>query len=235
MASVGLTSKAGGQVRRGNLAPLTSSVGLKAVMAVSGFVWVGFLVGHLGTNAHLFGGPESLNDYYASLKANAVLFWGVRVVLATSIAAHIAAATILTRRSNAARGVGYRVRQYRTSSFAGRTMPWTGVVVALFILYHLLHFTTGQAMPAGTTFIEGDDYSNIVSSFSISYVALIYIACLVLLGFHLWHGAFAATLSLGLRHPRYTRAVRLAVGALVAGLLAGMLSMPISVLAGLVR
>ena len=114
-------------------------------------------------------------------------------------------------------------------------MPWTGVVVAVFILYHLLHFTTGQAMPSGTRFIEGDDYANIVSSFSISYVALVYIACLVLLGFHLWHGAFAATLSLGLRHPRYTRPVRLVLAVLIAGLVLGMLSMPIAVVAGLVR
>lgn len=215
--------------------PLASSVGLKAVMATSGLVWIGFLVGHLGTNAHLFGGPASLNEYYAGLKSNAVLFWGVRVVLATSIVAHVTAATILTRRANAARSVGYRMRRYRTSTFAGRTMPWSGVVLAVFILYHLLHFTTGHAMPPGTTFVEGDDYRNIVSSFSIGYVALAYIGCLLLLGAHTWHGAVAATLSLGIRHPQYNRVVRLVMGAVVALIVAGMLSMPIAVVIGLVR
>jgi succinate dehydrogenase / fumarate reductase cytochrome b subunit len=236
MASVDARGEAGSALRSGGTtARLTSSIVLKAVMAVSGLIWLGFLLGHLGTNAHLFGGPSSINDYYAGLKSNTALFWGVRVVLATSIAAHVTAATILTRRSTAARQHGYRTRRYLTSTLAARTMPWSGVVLAVFILYHLLHFTTGQAMPAGTTFVEGNDYGNIVSSFSIWYIALIYIGCLLLLGLHVWHGAFAATLSLGLRHPRYTGPLRSVLALIVVALIGGMLSMPISVLAGLVR
>lgn len=216
-------------------APRLSAITLKATMAVSGLVWLGFLVGHLGTNLNLYAGSAALNDYYAGLKSNAVLFWGVRVVLATSIVAHVTAATMLTRRSNAARAIGYRERRYRTSTLAARTMPWSGVVLGLFILYHLLHFTTGQGMPPGTSFVEGDDYANIVASFSLWYVALGYVACLLLLGLHVWHGAFAATLSLGLRHPRYTAALRRVLGALVLALLAGMVSLPIAVLTALVR
>jgi succinate dehydrogenase cytochrome b subunit len=217
------------------LAPRPSAIALKAVMAVSGSIWLGFLLGHLGTNLNLYAGPTALNEYYAALKSNAVLFWGVRVVLATSIVAHVSAAIMLTRRSNAARTIAYRERRYRTSSLAARTMPWTGVVLALFILYHLLHFTTGHGMPPGTRHVEGDDYANIVASFSLWYVALAYVACLLLLGLHLWHGAFAATLSLGLRHPRYTGMLRGVLGAIVLVVIVGMLSMPVSVLLALVR
>lgn len=204
-------------------------------MAVSGSIWLGFLAGHLVTNLNLYAGATSLNGYYAALKSNAVLFWGVRVVLATSILAHVTAATMLTRRSVAARTIGYRRRRYQTSSVAGRTMPWTGVVLAVFIVYHLLHFTTGHAMPPGTRYVEGDDYANIVASFSLWYVALAYVACLALLGLHVWHGASAATLSLGLRHPRYTTALRRALGAVVVVVIFGMLSMPIAVLVAVVR
>ena len=216
-------------------APWPSAIALKAVMAVSGLTWLGFLLGHLGTNLNLYAGAASLNGYYAGLKANAVVFWGVRVVLATSIVAHVSAATMLTRRSAAARAIGYRERRYRTSSLAARTMPWSGAVLVLFILWHLLHFTTGHAMPPGTAFAEGNDYANIVASFSLPYVALAYIVCLVLLGVHLWHGAFAATFSLGLRHPRYTAMLRRGLGAVVCFVIAGMLSLPISVLLAVVR
>ncbi len=224
-----------GLTRTTRAAPWPSAVALKAVMAVSGLTWLGFLVGHLGTNLNLYAGAASLNDYYAGLKSNAVLFWGVRVVLATSIIAHVTAATILTRRSAAARAIGYRERRYRTSTLAARTMPWSGVVLALFIPYHLLHFTTGHGMPPGTTFVEGDDYRNIVASFSVWYVALGYIVCLLLLGLHIWHGAFASTLSLGLRHPRYTPVLRRGLGAIALAVLVGMLSLPIAVSLALVR
>lgn len=212
-----------------------STITLKTLMAISGFVWFGFLVGHLGSNLHVFGGPESLNTYYAGLKANAVIFWGVRVVLATSIVVHSAAAFSLTRRSVAARPVGYRRRQNIASTFASRTMRWTGPLVGVFILYHLLHFTGGQAMPAGTTFKPEDTYNNIVSSFSIGYVALAYVLSLSLLGLHLWHGAYAATLSLGARHPKYDRKLKLGLTTLAALLVLGMLSIPIAVVAGFVR
>lgn len=201
-------------------------------MAVSGFVWVGFLLAHLGTNAHLFGGPDSLNEYYAGLKSNAFLLWGVRSVLAVTLVAHVTAAVMLTRRKSAARSIGYREQRHRSSTFAGRNMAWTGLVLGAFILYHLAHFTTGQAMPPGTTFVHGDEFGNIVSSFSIWYIAAIYIFCLVLLGMHLFHGATAATLSLGVRHPRYDNIVRRVLGGLVAALVIGMLSMPIAVLFG---
>lgn len=204
-------------------------------MAVSGFVWLGFLVGHLGTNLHLFGGAASLNDYYAGLKANAQIFWAVRVVLATSVLAHIAAAVTLMRRNSRARPTSYYQRRNQASSFASLTMRWSGPLIGLFILYHLLHLTVGSAMPAGTSFIEGDDYSNIVASFSVWYVAAIYIFSLGLVAAHLWHGAWAATLSLGMRHPRYTQPLRIALLGLTLLLSLGMLSIPLAVVAGWVQ
>jgi succinate dehydrogenase / fumarate reductase, cytochrome b subunit len=214
---------------------LGSSTLLKAVMAVTGFVWVGFLVGHLGTNARVFGGAQMLNEYYASLKSNLLLFWGVRVVLATSVVAHVVAAVTLQRRSFAARPVRYKKRRYKAASLASRTMPWSGVVIGLFILFHLLHLTTGQLMPAGAAFVDGDDYHNIVASFSVWYVALAYVLCIALVGMHLWHGLSSATLSIGLRHPRYARLLRWGPASLVVGLVLGMLAIPLSVLFGCVR
>ena len=90
----------------------------------------------------------------------------------------------------------------------------------------------GSAMPHGTTFTEGDDYANIVSSFSVWYVAMIYIVALGLVGLHLWHGVWSATVSLGLRHPRYNGPLRaLAIGVTLL-ITVGMLSIPVSVLAG---
>jgi succinate dehydrogenase / fumarate reductase, cytochrome b subunit len=214
---------------------LTSSVFLKAVMAVSGFVWLGFLVGHLGSNLHLFAGAASMNGYYAGLKANAVIFWGVRVALIGSVAAHIAAAYVLARRSQAARPLGYRVKRNLATSYAGLTMRWSGPLLGVFIVYHLLHFTVGVAMPAGAPFVEGDDYGNIVRSFSGGYAPFVYIGALALLSFHLWHGAAAGTLSLGARHPQWDRRLRIALACVVMIAVGGFLSMPVAVWLGIVR
>lgn len=195
---------------------LSTSIFSKSVMALSGFVWVGFLVGHLGTNLHLFGGPVSLNDYYAGLKANTFVFWGVRVVLATSVLAHIAAAVTLMRRNADARPVAYRRRSSLATSFASRTMRWSGPLLGLFILYHLLHLTVGSAMPSGTTFTEGDDFGNIVSSFSVWYVAAIYIASIGLLSL-------------------YDRPARIAAIGIASLISLGMLSIPVAVVMGFVQ
>jgi succinate dehydrogenase / fumarate reductase cytochrome b subunit len=204
-------------------------------MATSGLVWIGFLVGHLGTNAHLFGGAEMLNRYYAGLKENVGIFWGVRVVLASSVVAHIACAITLRRCSSEARPVRYRKRRYQAATLASRSMPWSGIGIGLFILFHLLHLTTGQAMPPGAVFVDGDDYGNIIASFSRWYVVLAYVVSIGFITLHLWHGAMAATLSVGIRHPRYTDALRKGLAVLVVLLGLGMLSIPLSVFAGCVR
>lgn len=212
--------------------PRWSSPTLKAVMAVSGAVWLGFLVAHLGTNIRVFGGPASINDYYAGLKSNAVVLWGVRAVLALSILAHAAAAIILTQRSRAARPLGYAKHTSISSTFASRSMKWSGPLLGVFILYHLLHLTGGQAMPLGTTFVDEDQYGNIVTSFSVVPVAAVYIVSLLLLSVHLWHGSRAAFLSMGLSHPRHTRTVERTAFLIVALLVGGMLLIPIGVLLG---
>jgi succinate dehydrogenase / fumarate reductase cytochrome b subunit len=219
-------------MRRARAALFTSSIALKWVMAISGLVWVGFLLGHVGTNLHIFGGAESLNDYYAALKANTLLFWGVRVALVSSIVAHVAAAWVLAQRNREARPVSYRMRRSLTSSIATRSMLVTGPLLAAFIVYHLLHLTVGTAMPETTPFVEGDDYSNIVTSFSNPYVAAIYIVSVTLLGLHLWHGAWAATMTLGARHPRHDARLRIGVHVVMALVLAGLLAIPVAVLAG---
>ncbi len=209
-----------------------SSPVLKTVMAVSGAVWLGFLVAHLGTNIRVFGGPAAINDYYAGLKSNPLLLWGVRAVLALSIVAHSTAALILTRRSRAARPIRYEKRASVASTLASRSMRWSGPLVGAFIVYHLLHLTGGQAMPSGTVFVEEDQYSNLTTSFSALPVAVIYIVSLLLLGVHLWHGSRAAFLSMGLRHPRHTRSAERAAALIVALLIGGMLLIPIGVLLG---
>lgn len=229
MTRTGLTQQLDPQVVRPFI---TWSPTLKVIMAISGAVWLGFLVGHLGTNIRVFAGADVINSHYAGIKSNPLLFWGVRVVLALSIIAHSTAAFLLTRRSHAARPVGYEKRAPMASTLASRSMKWSGPLVGVFIIYHLLHLTGGQAMPPGTSFASDNQYANIVSSLSLWPVALVYVVSLVLLSVHLWHGATAALLSVGFRHPRHTAGVQRAALLLVALIIGGMLSIPIGVLLG---
>jgi succinate dehydrogenase / fumarate reductase cytochrome b subunit len=156
----------------------------------------------------------------------------VRTVLLASVILHIAAAWSLTRTNLAARPVAYRVVTPDASTYASRTMRWSGPILALFIVYHLLHFTVGNAHPA---FVEGDVYRNVIVGFSVWPVALLYIAAMLALGLHLRHGVGSMLQSLGASHPRWNSARDRAATALTVIVVLGFISVPLAVLAGVLK
>ena len=125
-----------------------SSVGKKAVMAVTGLAMVAFLISHVLGNLQVFEGPQKINDYSAALRRLGPLLWLLRAGLAASLVLHVIAAYQLTQRKRAARPIGYAEHDPQVSTFAARTIRWGGVFVLVFIVLHLLHFTFGTIHPA---------------------------------------------------------------------------------------
>jgi succinate dehydrogenase / fumarate reductase, cytochrome b subunit len=211
-----------------------STIGKKTVMAVTGIAGFAFVVAHLLGNLQFYLGPESLNEYGAALRRNPGLLLFARGVLLATVVAHIVAAVQLTAQNAAARPRGYRVWTPRKSSYAARTMKYSGPILGLFIVYHLLHLTFGAVHP---NFKHGpadvpDTYHNVVAGFSSLPVAISYMAAMVFLGFHLSHGIWSMFQSAGWNHPRYMPLVRSAAVAIAILIVLGNISIPLSVLLG---
>ena len=211
-----------------------TTVGLKVVMAVTGIVMVTFVIGHMAGNLQIYLGAEALNHYGELLRelVHGWFIWAFRGTMLIAVILHIWAATTLTLGSWAARPQGYKRRQqYVESTYASRTMRWGGPIVLIFIIYHLLHFTTGQAHGE---FIHGDIYHNVVAGFSIWWVSAFYIFAMLVLGLHLYHGISSMLQTLGLSHPRYNGR-RSAIALFVAvAVVVGNISIPVAVLTGFV-
>lgn len=212
---------------------LASSVGKKVVMAVTGAVLFGFVIAHMIGNLQLYLGPEAMNAYAAFLREilHGAGLWIARGVLLASVSLHVWAATALTLTNRAARPVGYRTWTARDSTYASRTMRWSGVLLLAFVGYHLLHFTIGSVHPS---FTEGDVYHNVVAGFRVVPVSLAYIGAMLLLGLHLRHGAWSMLRTLGLGHPRYERLGHLVAALVAAVVVVGNISFPVAVLLGIV-
>lgn len=216
-----------------------SLIGKKVVMAVSGAILVLFVLGHMVGNLKVFQGPEHFNAYAEGLRTvgapffgRGQLLWLVRLVLLAAVGLHIWAAWAVTRASWSARPVPYQRLDLIETDYAARTMRWGGVLIVLFVVYHLLDLTFGRLNPG---FVKGDVYRNVVASFHRWPVSVAYIAAMVVLAFHLYHGIYSACQTLGLNHPsynRYRRGAALAF-AIVTGL--GFVSVPIAVLMGMVK
>jgi succinate dehydrogenase / fumarate reductase cytochrome b subunit len=204
-----------------------TTIGKKVIMALSGVIIVGFTIGHFLGNLNLYLGPEAMNGYAEKLQSLPPLVWGTRLVLLFAVGAHIWAAVSLWARNLKARGSRYEKRKDLATDYAARTMYWSGPILFLFVVFHLLHFTILPAHP-------GDVYRNVVEGFQIPVIAGVYIAGNVALGFHIFHGIFSAFQTLGASHPRYDTYRRDAAIAISATITIGNLSFPISVLAGLV-
>jgi succinate dehydrogenase / fumarate reductase cytochrome b subunit len=211
-----------------------STIGRKVVMALSGIVLFGFVLAHMAGNLQVYLGPHALNEY--SLQLHEMLhgagLWIARAVLLAAVGLHIWAAASLTVAERAARPEGYRAVEHRESTYASRTMVWSGPLLLLFIVYHILHLTLGTVHGS---FIEGDVYHNFVAGFSVWPVSAFYILAMLALGLHLRHGVWSMLQTLGLSHPRWNglRAACANVFALVV--VVGNISMPVAVLAGLVK
>jgi succinate dehydrogenase / fumarate reductase cytochrome b subunit len=216
-----------------------SSVGKKVSMAVTGVFLFGFVIVHMLGNLKIYQGPEKFNAYArflreagAPLLGHDQLLWIFRVALVVAVAVHLLVATQLTVMSRRARTTRYRRLDNLSFSYASRTMRWGGVIVAIFVIYHLLHLTIGSVHPE---FDHGSVYHNVVSGFRVWPVSVAYIVCMLPLGLHLYHGLWSTTQTLGVEHPVVRRWRRpLAAGiALVVTL--GNISIPLAVLAGIVR
>ncbi len=212
-----------------------STIGKKVVMAVTGMIGIGFVLGHMIGNLQVFQGAERLNAYGALLHGplNEAL-WAVRVVLIACVVLHVVAAYQLTQRDRAARPVGYVRKEPQVSTFASRTMRVGGVILLVFIVFHILHFTTGTIRPSGT-FEPGNVYGNVVDSFRVVGVTVFYLVAMAALGLHLYHGVWSSTRTLGVARPSPTplrRPVAIVLAILVAG---GFAIVPLAVLLGLVR
>ncbi|MEH0937036.1 succinate dehydrogenase cytochrome b subunit [Micromonospora psammae] len=220
--------------------PLRSSVGLKAVMAVSGIFLVLYLVAHMVGNLKVFTGATSF-DHYAHwlrdigkpLLPGVWFLWILRAGLLVAVLAHIWAATTLALRARAARPVRYAHRKKVQGSYAARTMRWGGVIILLFVIYHLLDLTTGHLNPVGD---PSKPYANVVADFAPErwYVTLFYTLAVVTLGFHLRHGIFSGLRSLGQQTPKGERRNRAIALVVAVGICGGFLMVPFAVLTGLV-
>lgn len=212
-----------------------TTVGKKALLAVSGAILFGFVIQHMLGNLQVFLGPEVYNHYAENIKSNPALVWGVRLVLLLALITHVVLVIQLYTRSLAARPIGYRVKKNIVTSYAAATMKYSGPALLLYILFHLAHFTAPGLSLGDREFNPIDPYSNFVSSFQVPWVTLLYVAANLLLGMHLYHGGFSLLQSLGLNHPRYNRLARLGARAFAYLVTAGNVVMPLSVLFGLIR
>jgi succinate dehydrogenase / fumarate reductase cytochrome b subunit len=185
-------------------------------------------------NLQIFEGPAKLNAYGHFLHSIGELLWPVRAVLLLSVALHITATVQLALRNKAARPVGYSRKEAINSSYASRTMYWSGPIVLAFIIFHLLQFTAGYIHP-GSQFIEGDVYHNVVAGFQVWWVSVWYIIAVSLLGFHLSHGLWSMFQSIGYNHPRHTPLLKKAAFVIALLITLGYISIPISVLLGFVK
>lgn len=211
-----------------------STNGKKVVMAVTGSILFLFVIGHLAGNLQIYEGREKYNSYAHFLHTIGEVLWMVRAVLIASVVLHITATVQLALRKKRARPVGYSRKQAIASSYASRTMYWSGPILLAFVIFHLLQFTAGYIHPE-SQFIEGDVYHNVVAGFSVWWVSAWYIFSMILLGLHLRHGIWSMFQSVGFNHPRHTPILKSAALVIAIVIVLGYISIPISVLLGIVK
>lgn len=212
-----------------------SSLGKKVVMAVTGLLGVGFVVGHMAGNLQMFkgdGAAEAMHDYAVLLRTSMPLLWAVRIGLLAIVALHVTAALQLSARNRAARPQGYQQVKHQASTFSSRTMLLGGVLLLTFIVVHILDMTLGVGHPK---FTHLDPYNNLVFGFQRPLMAAFYVLAMAALAAHLVHGAWASFRTLGLRkaseRPLY-RNVAIAVAVLVA---IGFAIVPIAAATGMLK
>lgn len=212
-----------------------TSIGKKAIVAVTGLILYGFVIVHMLGNLQVFLGPEKFNHYAETLKATPPLLWGTRFTLIIAVALHVSMSLSLVATSAAARPVGYRLKQQNATNYGAITMRYGGPTLLLFILYHLAHFTFPGVAMGHYAHSHTDPYRNFVNGFSVPWVAGIYLIAQFALGLHLYHGSWSMLQTLGLNHPRYQNALKLIPRTLGIGVPLGNSLMVLSVLAGVIR
>ncbi len=225
------------------VAPVWStSVGKKAVMALTGLILVGFVIVHMLGNLKVYQGEEKFNAYAVWLRevgapalGHDQFLWLARLTLFVATVLHIVAAAQLTQMSYAARPVRYARKEAIQATYASRTMRWGGVIITLFVIYHLLHFTFGAIGFAPGQYRPMSVYRNIVTGFSVWYVSSFYVAAMIALGLHMHHGVWSMFQSLGVNTERANRLCRALATLSSLAVVLGNISVPVAVFAGLVR
>ncbi|MEU4210559.1 succinate dehydrogenase cytochrome b subunit [Streptomyces sp. NPDC026206] len=214
-----------------------STVGKKAVMAVTGLIMLAYLVAHMMGNLKVFFGAGEFNHYGHWIRTVGEPFlhrewflWTARAVMSASVVLHGVAAYQLSRRDITARPAKYAHKRQR-ASYATRTMRWGGVILGLFIVWHILDLTTLTVNPNAQ---QGRPYENLVASFDRWYVSAFYIAAMLALGLHIRHGFWSAAQTLGVGSPRREQVLRLLADGLALALTCGFIAIPVGVLTGVV-
>lgn len=219
---------------------IKSSVGAKHVMAVTGLMLVGFLLVHMAGNLQVFKGPEAINTYAANLQSLGPLLWVARIGLILIFSIHILSAIRLVLMNKAARPVKYQMVKSEKSSFASRTMAVGGVIVILFVVFHLVHFTFGGGPLSAEyevydEFERHDVFKMVVVGFQNPIVSIVYLISISMLCLHLSHGVTSLFQSLGLDHPRFKGLFKKAGPAIALIILVGNCAMPIACLVGWIK
>jgi succinate dehydrogenase / fumarate reductase, cytochrome b subunit len=215
-----------------------SSIGKKAVMALTGLIGIGFVILHMIGNLKVFLGAQAFNDYAAFLRTfgepvlpYSTVLWIIRLVLLGAVVLHVTAAYQLTRMDWAGRPVRYAHRKDVQATFASRTMRWGGVIIVLFLIYHIAHITLGIVHPS---FEEGNAFHNFVAAFQVWWVTLLYVAAMLALGLHLYHGFWSMFQTLGWNSRTYNRLLRGLALLIALVLTVGFVAGPLGVLFGIV-
>ena len=212
-------------------------IGKKAVMAVTGVVLFGYVVGHLLGNLQIYSSnAEQINTYAAFLHnpSNAAALWSIRALLLLAVVLHIIAAVQLWLQNRAARPIGYYKKDDVPNAYAARTMIWSGPIIAAFVIFHVLHLTTGAVVPLQEAGLNAPDVRyNVIHGFhDYPAISAFYIFAMVLLCLHLYHGVWSMFQSVGASHPRYTPGLKKFAAVCAILILLGNISIPIAAMAG---
>jgi succinate dehydrogenase / fumarate reductase cytochrome b subunit len=219
-----------------------STIGKKVIMAVTGLMLVGFVIAHMAGNLQMFQGPAKMNAYAAFLQSTGELLWIVRLGLLAATILHVLMAYQLTQIKNAARPVGYVKREPQVSTLASRTMRWGGVLLLVFIVFHILHMTTGTVFPAASRpdamypeFSHTNVYGNVIAAFRHPLVTAFYVVAMFFLMLHLFHGAWSSVRTLGLARPSAHPLKRRVSTVIAVVVWLGFTAIPVAVLLGVIR
>lgn len=218
-----------------------TTVALKLLMAVSGLLFIGFVLGHMYGNLKMFAGHDAFNDYAHHLRVlgepmlpYSGFLWIMRVGLIVALLVHVGSALALWHRAGKARSVSYAVKRNRSSSLSSRTMRWGGLAILLFLIWHLINFTIGKVNPSGGA--TNDPYNLVYDTFDQWWMTLIYLLAMVALGLHLHHGTWSALQTLGWTGTAAARARAKIAGWVIAIVVAGGFSLvPLAVVLGIIE
>jgi len=216
-----------------------TTVGKKVLVAITGFILLGFVIVHMIGNLKAFQGAEYFDHYAEALRALGAPFfgheqalWVFRVVLLLAVGIHAWFGIELWLISRRARPVGYEKEPHLELSGASRVQRWGGVLLAVYVVYHLLHFTTGSAHP---DFVPGAVYQNLMVGFESLLAAGAYVVAVAILALHLYHGTWSGLQTLGLNHPKYNPWRRGIAAAIAIVLFVGFASVPVAVQLGVLQ